>query len=67
MNSFENTEYVRFSNRPVGVKRCQTTRRLPSSPRPRASTSPMPAGCCALASLHPPSWAQSSMAGTTRT
>jgi len=24
MNSFENTEYVRFSNRPVGVKRCQT-------------------------------------------
>ena len=26
MNSFENTEYVRFSNRPVGVKRCQTTR-----------------------------------------
>ena len=31
------------------------------------ATSPMPAGCCALASLHPPSWAQSSMAGTTRT
>jgi len=24
MNSFENTEYVRFSNRPVGVKHFQT-------------------------------------------